>query len=141
MGKRRHREENPFEAEEIDDLPIYGDDDSEEIKSATKIRKKYLTAEVNVKSVGFLYFLGAALMFVGWVMMVVLLLTSRGGGDQVAMIITSVVIFLLMFLMGYLGYQLRQLNNTARIVAGILAIINVLYNVVQAALLRCLLAE
>jgi hypothetical protein len=105
--------ENPYAAPSEYSLP--GTQPSED----ERIRRNHLNAELNIKGIGLLYFLGGILTIVS------LLATNRNasqlppGSAEATGYLIGTALVPLTFLI--LGYGLRKLNTFARIIAGILS--------------------
>lgn len=118
--------ENPFLSPVSDISP-----NAVEETDVERIRKKYLSHEASIKSVGFLYLLGAA--FLGVIAVITLVATvplifqSGVGASQLAMILGINAIYVLLTgLQGWVGWGLRKLDSSVRIAGILLGVIGLL---------------
>ncbi len=91
------------------------------------IRRENLSHEASVRSIGLLYLIGAVLMmFVGLVGVIMGIVTLTRGGDAATAGVIAIVVSIVYSAMGglnwFIGSGLRNLQNWARITAGIFAI-------------------
>ncbi|MCC6126349.1 MAG: hypothetical protein IT426_15425 [Pirellulales bacterium] len=95
-----------------------------EIADAEAIRKKYLSHEASVQSIGILYWLGSIVCFVALFFMSYMIV-SRGGNFGFETLFG--LLYLGIAVLGlWLGYGFRKLDSRVRIPAGILAALGLL---------------
>jgi hypothetical protein len=95
-----------------------------EMASAEIIRRKYLSHEASVQSIGILYWLGSIFMFIA--SFVLLFVTLTGKSNPFIELIFIPIYLGLAVLSLWLGYGFRKLDSRVRIPAGILSALGLL---------------
>jgi hypothetical protein len=95
-----------------------------ELNEAETIRKKYLSHEASVQSVGFLYWLASIAMLVGSAAMIFGLLTRNNNFRIEQFIGLLYPLFAILFV--WIGSGFRKLDSRVRIPAGILSVLGLI---------------
>jgi len=99
---------------------------SPELTDAENLRNTYLNHEVSVKSIGFLYLLGAVFMVPAGIIMLAMAPFSEGGVSLAIVLAIGLFYLCMGLLQGYAGLGLRRLTNSGRILGIVFGVIGLI---------------
>lgn len=104
--------QNPFASPLAEEAPVAPSGD---LAEAEAIRREHLSREASIKSVGVLYYLGAAISTIGVIGLLVSVITGPPGGEAMGFFLGAFVVYaLIAALLWWIAPGLRRLNPKVR---------------------------